>query len=131
MPKVKGKNPGGRPSSYKKSYCDKVVELMKGGASIEEVCLELDVCKQTFYNWCETHSEFMDAKKKGEEFSQGWWMAQGRKGLWADSKQETQKLNYTGWYMNMKNRFGWKDKQEVKHEGQQVQITYQEINGSD
>jgi len=100
--------PAGRPSTYDAKFADTVVDLMKQGASIEEICLDLDICVKTFYNWCEAHPEFLQSKKKGESFSKGWWMKNGRLNL------ENKDFNYTGWYMNMKNRFGWADKQETK-----------------
>lgn len=99
-----------RPTKYKKEYCDKVVKMMRKGMSIEEVCYELEIAKQTFYNWCDTHPEFMDAKKRGVDFSCGWWKKQGRENL------KEKEFNATLFYMNMKNRFGWADKQETKQE---------------
>lgn len=106
----------GRPTDYRDELAVRVVDLMKQGASIEEICLDLDVCKQTFYTWCEAHSEFLDAKKKGEDFSKGWWLKNGRLNL------ENKDFNYTGWYMNMKNRFGWADKQEIDHTSKHEKI---------
>ena len=108
-----------RPTKYNPDFKDTVIDLMKEGASIEEICLELEICKQTFYNWCETHKEFLDSKKKGEDFSKGWWMKNGRINL------ENKEFNYTGWYMQMKNRFGWADKQEVKSDNS-LEITWNE-----
>ena len=96
-----------RPTKYKPEHCERIIALMKEGASIEEICLELDICKQTIYNWFDNHPELLDAKKKGEDFSKGWWMKQGRTNL------KDKEFNYTGWYMNMKNRFGWADKQQT------------------
>ena len=104
------KNKGGAPSKYKKEFNQKVIDLMREGCSIAEVCFELEICKQTFYNWCDENKEFLDSKKKGVDYSEGWWMKQGRKSL----KDPT--FNYTGWYMNMKNRFNWTDKKEIKEE---------------
>lgn len=115
-----------RPSKYKEEYKDQVIELMKEGCSISEICLELDICRQTFYNWCDENKEFLDTKKKGEGFSEGWWMKQGRKNL------QNKEFNYTGWYMNMKNRFGWADKTQNDHttNGKDIQpsIVFKKFN---
>ena len=103
-----------RPSKYNPDFNNKIVDLMSEGASIQEVCLELGICKQTLYNWIEEHPEFLDSKKKGEWFSEGWWMREGRINL------QNSKFNYTGWYMNMKNRFGWADKTDVTTGGNPI-----------
>ena len=102
-----------RPTKYTKELCQKLIELMHEGMSIEEVCYELKICKQTFYNWCDKYPEFLDSKKKGEDFSKGWWLKQGRVNL------ENKDFSATLFYMNMKNRFGWADKREdkVQHSG--------------
>ncbi len=96
----------GQPTKYRKEMCEEVIPLLKQGASIEEIGLELDVGYSTIYDWMKAHPEFSEAIKKGREFSKAWWMKSGRMQL------ENKDFSYTGWYMNMKNRFGWKDKQE-------------------
>ena len=101
----------GRPTKYKKEMCETVIELMREGASQEEVIGSLDISKDTYYRWKEEHEEFSDAIKRGIRLSQTWWERQGRINL------KDREFNYTGWYMNMKNRFKWADKQEVKNEG--------------
>lgn len=89
---------------------------MKDGASIEEVAAEIGVAVKTLYNWAEEHEQFLQAKKRGEELSSAWWMKEGRIAL------RDKDFSYTGWYMNMKNRFGWRDKQEtdITSKGNQI-----------
>lgn len=97
----------GRPTKYRKEFCDRVPELMADGASIEEVAADLGVSKVTLYSWAEKHSAFLNAIKKGEELSKAWWLKQGRINL------VNRDFQYGGWFMNMKNRHGWADKKEV------------------
>lgn len=102
----------GAPSKYNPKMCATVVELMKEGASLVEVAAELGVHRDTLNEWKRLGSEqynkeFADAIKEGELRSQAWWERNGRTNL------TNKDFNYTGWYMNMKNRFGWKDKQEL------------------
>ncbi len=99
--------PAGQPTNYKPEYCDQAIELLKQGASIEELSLEFDVGYSTIYGWMDANPEFSEAIKKGREYSQAWWMRRGRTDL------ENDKFSATLWYMNMKNRFGWADKKEV------------------
>lgn len=100
-----------RPTKYKASMCDIVIELMREGASQDEVIGHLDISRDTFYAWKKENEEFSDSIKRGARLSQTWWERQGRVSL------KDREFNYTGWYMNMKNRFKWADKQEVKQEG--------------
>jgi hypothetical protein len=100
-----------RPTKYKPSMCKVVIDLMQEGASQQEVLAVLDISNDTFYRWKKENEEFSETIKRGIQLSQGWWERQGRVSL------KDREFNYTGWYMNMKNRFKWADKQEVKNEG--------------
>ena len=106
----------GAPSQYNPNLCEKVIPLLKEGASIEEIGLELNIGYSTIYEYMEKFPDFAEAIKKGREFSKGWWLREGRKSL------RDKDFSPTLWYMNMKNRFGWTDKQEsninanIKHE---------------
>ena len=104
-------NKVGRPTKYKPEMCDIVIELMKEGASQQEVLGELGISNATFYKWKQENEEFSETIKRGIRLSQAWWEKEGRTSL------RDREFNYTGWYMNMKNRFKWADKQEVKNEG--------------
>lgn len=100
--------PAGRPDHYKEWMGDKLIELMKEGASRTEVAAELGLAdRMTIIEYGNKYPEFLSAIKKGELLSQAWWEKEGRKAL------RDKEFSYTGWYMNMKNRFGWADKQET------------------
>lgn len=108
--------PAGRPSKYTPEMCDIAIKEMSEGASKTEVCAELGISYETFLDWQDLKSdrykkEFSEAVKKGEQLSEAWWLSKGRKNL------ENKEFNSTLWYMNMKNRHGWSDKQEHKHTG--------------
>ena len=81
------------------------------GASIIELSVDLEISRDTFYALSERDDDFSDTVKKCKTLSEAWWVRKGRKNL--DNKE----FSYTGWYMNMKNRFNWADKQETKHTG--------------
>ncbi len=100
----------GRPTDYDESFCERVIELGKEGASKAEMAAELGIVRQTLDNWCEAHSEFMDAVKQAVSWSQAWWEKQGRVATFGG----TEGFNATSFIFNMKNRFpsDWKDKVE-------------------
>ena len=130
-----------RPTKYKVEFCDTVLELFKQGKSIAQICLRLDIAKDTFYHWKEKHEAFSDSVKMGEFFSQGWWEDQGQDGLWINGAEGADKLNSTVWFMNMKNRFSknWKDKHEDEEQQAKsipdlninVCLNKDQINGGD
>lgn len=91
---------------------DKIIECAKEGMSIEETCVELDITTETWYDWSNEESErfkkeFSDTIKRHKELCHAWWLREGRIAL------RDKDFSFTGWYMNMKNRFGWKDKSET------------------
>lgn len=91
--------------------CSTIIELMREGASITEVAAELNICRDTIYEWRNIYPEISDALKKAEGLSAAWWERNGRINLL------TQGFNSALWYMNMKNRFKWTDRQAVETSG--------------
>lgn len=111
----------GRPTKYRPAMCDRVVEMMADGKSLAKVAAELDITRNTMYEWCKSNSEhfipdFSDAVSKGKLLSQAWWEEQGR--LHLNSKY----FNYHGWGLNMRNRFpdDWRDRKEIKQDVKQT-----------
>lgn len=98
----------GRPTKYKPEICGLFPKIMEEGESIEEVAVIIGVSVSTIYLWKEKHKKFSEALKKGVEISKAWWLKQGRIGIRENG------FNSTLWYMNMKNRHGWADKNENK-----------------
>lgn len=56
--------------------------------------------------WLEDEIEFSETIKAGRLLAESWWHRNGRQNL------QNKEFNFTGWYMQMKNRFGWKDRHD-------------------
>lgn len=106
----------GRPTKYLPEYCQQLIDHMSEGLSFESFAGVVSTCKQTLYTWTELHPEFLDAKSQGTEKSRLKWEKLGMAGL---NTGKDEKFNATVWVFNMKNRFKWRDIQEVKQESTQ------------
>lgn len=60
--------------------------------------------------------DFSEAIKEGHQLARAWWESTGRRNL---ITYEGVKFSTSLWFINMKNRFGWRDKQEVEHSANQ------------
>lgn len=107
------KNKGGRPTKYSVALANRLPDMFKNGESVAEVCLALEISKDTFYAWVKKHKRFSDAYKKGLCKSEAWWSRLGRAG-----SQGSVKIQPATWIFNMKNRFGWSDRIEQQHSGE-------------
>jgi hypothetical protein len=118
----KKKNLGGRPSEFKPEYCSELIKHMEEGLSFESFAGVVGCCKQTLYTWCENHPEFLDSKKKAFEKNRLFWEKVGVQGMFMGGNENP--FNATVWIFNMKNRFNWRDKQEVENIGEaQTKVT--------
>lgn len=107
---------------------DRIIKMYRLGSSDVEVKAWIarqrgSISNDLWDRWLEEELKFSETIKKGRLLSEAWWTKKGRVNL---SEKD---FNYTGWYMNMKNRFGWRDKQEIdqktEHSGS-IDITWQE-----
>lgn len=99
----------GRPTDYKKEYCELLIEHMAAGFSFESFAGKVGASKQTIYDWMTKNVEFLDARKKGDALSLLWWEKEGKDGMWSGKQ-----FNAAIWMINMKNRHGWRDRVEMK-----------------
>ena len=103
--------PAGRPTKYRPEYCEMIIEHMAQGLSKEAFAGVVGVTVQTFYNWTEAHPEFLEAVKEGEAKCRVFWEKLGMEGA-----RGSDEFNATAWIFNMKNRFAWRDRQEISGE---------------
>lgn len=86
-----------------------IMEASQDGASDVELRCLLGIGKQAWYTLLETNGEFSETISVCHDLCQVWWEKTGRKmATGADG-------NATVWVFNMKNRFGWHDKQSFDH----------------
>ena len=78
------------------------------GGSDAEVKHALKVSNDLFARWILDEPEFAEAVKDGRLASEAWWSRLGRQGA-----AGAVSINPTTWIFNMKNRFAWRDKQEL------------------
>lgn len=108
MPKPKG-----RPSSYKPSYCDEIVNYMKDGRSLISFAAHIGVHSDTVYEWGRKNPDFSAALKKAKEACCAYWEDLGHKA----SLGEVKNFQASAWIFNMKNRFGWRDQVQIEDQG--------------
>lgn len=115
----------GRPkiklSDLPKNWEKLIIDLSKQGASIIELSVALDISRDTFYALIERENQFSDTIKRCKQYCEAWWIAKGRTEL------ENKEFSYTGWYMNMKNRFGWTDRSDITTQGDKVEASKETI----
>lgn len=101
----------GRPpitlNDLPKDWETQIIALASDGASIVELSVELGINRSTFYELSKRDKHFSNTIKRCKELSEQWWEKEGRTNL------KNRDFNYVGWYMNMKNRFGWRDRHDV------------------
>lgn len=73
--------PGGRPTKYEPSMCERVIAVGALGYSRAEIAAELEINRDTLYRWQHEHPEFSDALQRANDLSLAWWERQGRTGL--------------------------------------------------
>ncbi len=106
---------GGRPKegieNLKDDWYHDVLGLYEEGGSDAEIKALIYTWRGSFSNdlwerWMKEEPQFSETIKTGRLLSKAWWYKNGRENL------KVSEFSYTGWYMQMKNRFGWSDKKD-------------------
>ena len=99
----------GRPTSYDPKYCQMLIEHMSKGLSYDTFPPAIGVALSSIYLWEKNHPEFSEAKKEGTRAGMLFWEQAGINGMVGG----IQNFNAACWIFNMKNRFKWRDRNEV------------------
>ena len=99
-PSEVSKHPGGRPTIYRDSFCEVVIECGKKGFSKAMMAAELDVVRSTLDEWCKGNKKFSDAMQRARELSLAWWESEGMSGIWGGKE-----FNAQAYRLQLCNRF--------------------------
>ena len=58
------KHPGGRPTLYRREYCDQIVDAMATGLSAEAAAARIGISARSLFNWQRQHPEFLQAFRR-------------------------------------------------------------------
>lgn len=104
-------NLGGRPKiqlkDLGKGWQGLIIDNMSNGASLKEIKSLLGISNDLHTRLMNEEREYSETIKRGKQLSEAWWLRVGRTQLF------NKEFSPTLWYMNMKNRFGWTDKQDL------------------
>lgn len=103
--KKKTKSRAGRPTKYKKEYCQGLIDHMSQGWGFETYAAVINVNPDTLYEWAKVHPEFSEAKKVAFVKSQMKFEQIGMAAMLGKIKN----FQPSVWVFTMKNRFGWSD----------------------
>lgn len=115
------KNKGGRPSSYKPEYCQKLIQHMARGYPFTTFCLECDpvVNPDTLYEWLATHEEFSEAKSIAEQSGLKFHIDMLTDAMTV--KKYFKNFIPACWIFKMKNMHNWADKIDLSSKDKELQ----------
>jgi hypothetical protein len=111
----------GYPTKYKPEYCQALIDHMSNGDCFLSFCAKIGIARGNAYEWVKLYPEFKEAKEIAFTKCETWWRAQAKEHLVEVTEYDDKgrpirasKINTSLWIFNMKNRFKWRDLQEVE-----------------
>lgn len=113
--------PAGRPpktlEDLPPDWKEKILEYASQGMSECEIRANLSkrggkFCIKLWYALEEREAEFRETLKIANGLCRAWWEEQARLNI---NHKNGMNFEAALWFMNMKNRFGWRDKTEIDH----------------
>jgi hypothetical protein len=63
-----------------------MLEMMKDGRTVSQICVELEIADRTFYQWLDLYEDFRQAYELGKTYKQAWWENLARDGATGNAK---------------------------------------------
>lgn len=116
----KSKGPGGRPAKtladLPPNWKEKMIEMAAMGYSEQEMRRELSMSmgpdaksiEMLWYRLKDREPEFRETFNICKPLIEAWWIGVARQSI------NKQFFQHQAWLINMKNRFGWKDKTDIE-----------------
>ena len=99
---------GAQTKYEKKIHIQKLLNLFSTGANISSFCAEVEICRDTFYEWVKKHKDFREAFKIAEQLALEWFESEALR------RMDDPSFNLALWSLIMKNRFGLTNERKVK-----------------
>lgn len=111
----------GRPTKFKKEFCQLLIDHMAKGLSFESFGghPQVRVATSNTYEWRDKHPEFQEAFKKGSAASCYYLESLA---LNASLRPKELPVNTGLFVFLLKNRLGWKDKVEQSFDGDSAPV---------
>jgi hypothetical protein len=112
-PETTQKRKRGRPTDYRPSMCETVIQLGTEGKSKAQIARSLETSRVTLDAWAKRHPDFLYALNRSRELALAWWEDKGQEGI--DKGQGS--FNATAFIFQMKNRFrdDYRDRHDHEH----------------
>lgn len=79
--KPEDKRKTGRPTDYRKEYCERLIEMGNLGYTKAMMARDLGVARMTLDNWASDHPEFLDAITRARDLALAFMEEKGLNGL--------------------------------------------------